>query len=536
MELVYLWVEKYKKTNKEGFNFNSKFHCDYKDDRLTIKSKKLSKLQLFDENISVTAIIGKNGAGKSTLITLLMGSIFQNNQNYRDIKALIIVYKVNEKFVVFSSSDLKSNSQINFTSNVKMQKESLYQFVDGKLRFHNLFKNNYHLLMDFSIGQIDLYNKDNKSLYKKYYAVEPSRNYLSSGPGSVSKIEPTSFESNLRANILYLYKYIEEKQILELDIPKFNKLVYYGRRRMGEKTKKTYTEDLKGKKILGIDFTNISSFEDVSKKIISFFTIKKVIYFKDINTNELEDISKLFVFANIGFESETVNENFWSISTGQKQLISYFGIIIRTLIEKVNSKDKTLTIIIDEIETSLHPQWQKMFLFLLLQLIKSLKVKHKNIQLILAGHSPFIVSDLPKENIVFLENNRQISPFKKLQTFGSNIHTLLTDSFFMSDGLMGEFAKGKIEEIKKFYDFMQKFKDRINENKSVKERVRKHYLSRKKKFEHIQSIIGEPFLQTVIKNYLDELYLIFSDDNTLIDKELEELQKRQEYLKSLKND
>lgn len=524
MELVYLWVEKYKKIYKGGFNFSNRFNFVYKDDKLILNVINPSKLQLFDKNISVSAIVGKNGAGKSTLITLLMGSIFQNNKNYRDITSLIIVYEINEKFVVFSSTDLKSNTQIKFTSNIEIQKESLYQLKDDKLIFNRIFKNNYHLLMDFSIGQIDLYNKDDKNLYKKYYAVEPSRNYLSSGPGSVSKIEPTSFESNLRANILYLYKYITEKQIVELNIPKFNKLVYYGRRRMGEKTKKIYTEDLKGKKILGIDFTGIECFDDVSEKIIAFFKIKKVICFHNINTNELEDISKLFVFANIGFESEIENENFWSISTGQKQLISYYGIIIRTLIEKINSNDKTLTIIIDEIETSLHPQWQKMFLFLLLQLIKSLKIKHKNIQLILAGHSPFIVSDLPKENIVFLENNVQISPFEKLQTFGSNIHTLLTDSFFMNDGLMGEFAKGKIEEIKNFYKLIEKLKDRIQKNKRSKRIAKISFEKRKERFENIQSIIGEPFLQIVVKNYLDELEILFNGKNKFLDKEIERLE------------
>ena len=103
----------------------------------------------------------------------------------------------------------------------------------------------------------------------------------------------------------------------------------------------------------------------------------------------------------------------------------------------------------------------------------------------------------------------------------------------MSDGLMGDFAKGKIEEIKMFYDFMQKFKDRINTNKKTKKRIKEYYLNRKERFEHVQSIIGEPFLKTIIGNYLDDLHLIFSDDKTLIDKRLEELDKEKIYLKSL---
>ena len=32
-------------------------------------------------------------------------------------------------------------------------------------------------------------------------------------------------------------------------------------------------------------------------------------------------------------------------------------------------------------------------------------------------------------------------------TFGANIHTLLSHGFFMKDGLMGEFAKSKIDDV-----------------------------------------------------------------------------------------
>ncbi|WP_419672990.1 hypothetical protein [Aliarcobacter butzleri] len=36
-------------------------------------------------------------------------------------------------------------------------------------------------------------------------------------------------------------------------------------------------------------------------------------------------------------------------------------------------------------------------------------------------------------------------------------------------------------------------------------------LKKKKIFENIQKIIGEPFLQTIIKNYLDELEIFFNE-------------------------
>jgi peptide deformylase len=47
---------------------------------------------------------------------------------------------------------------------------------------------------------------------------------------------------------------------------------------------------------------------------------------------------------------------------------------------------------------------------------------------------------------------------------------------------------------------------------NIKTRVEKLYLKRQKEFEQIQSIIGEPFLKTVIKNYLEEIETILFED------------------------
>lgn len=95
----------------------------------------------------------------------------------------------------------------------------------------------------------------------------------------------------------------------------------------------------------------------------------------------------------------------------------------------------------------------------------------------LATHSPFVLSDIPSQNIVFLKNNAQIS--KKLNTFGANIHTLLSDAFFMEDGLMGEYAKSKIN---KAIELLKSKQGKLNR-------------SSMKYFEEIISIIGEPILK-----------------------------------------
>ncbi len=85
----------------------------------------------------------------------------------------------------------------------------------------------------------------------------------------------------------------------------------------------------------------------------------------------------------------------------------------------------------------------------------------------------------------------------------------------MEDGLMGEFAKSKIDEIKKFYNLVEK-------RKHLK-CLKPIYLNRKDRFWQIQSIIGEPFLQRVIKNYLEEIELILLGKSEAIDNEIARL-------------
>ena len=110
-----------------------------------------------------------------------------------------------------------------------------------------------------------------------------------------------------------------------------------------------------------------------------------------------------------------------------------------------NQPYKTINLFLDEVEFGLHPDWQKRFLSELITILKIFDIK---VNLVYATHSPFILSDLPKENIIFLEKGKQVYPFEDgKQTFGANIHTLLSHGFFMKDGLMGEFAKSKIDDV-----------------------------------------------------------------------------------------
>ena len=69
---------------------------------------------------------------------------------------------------------------------------------------------------------------------------------------------------------------------------------------------------------------------------------------------------------------------------------------------------------------------------------------NKKIQLVVATHSPIILSDIPKDNIIRLKRGIGIVAGEEC-TFGANIGKLFYDSFFLQEGSIGRFARHEIQ-------------------------------------------------------------------------------------------
>ncbi len=145
-----------------------------------------------------------------------------------------------------------------------------------------------------------------------------------------------------------------------------------------------------------------------------------------------------------------------NISSGERQFIHSTSTIIYHLlnIDSVEKDDllvkyKHVNIILDEIELYFHPQFQKEFIKRLLENIKNLNLKDAiNINVLILSHSPFILSDIPNQNVLFLEQGTTAPQKVQLKkTFAGNISTLFSDSFFIEDGLIGSYAKEKINDL-----------------------------------------------------------------------------------------
>ena len=75
----------------------------------------------------------------------------------------------------------------------------------------------------------------------------------------------------------------------------------------------------------------------------------------------------------------------------------------------------------------------------------------KPVQIIVTSHSPFILSDFPRQNVIYMNKHDGKTIIEKSdnqkQSFGANIYTLLKEAFFFKNGAIGEFAKKKIYKV-----------------------------------------------------------------------------------------
>lgn len=142
------------------------------------------------------------------------------------------------------------------------------------------------------------------------------------------------------------------------------------------------------------------------------------------------------------------------MSTGETMLLRFFSnlyYISNVLKKNKQVKFKRLLFLFDELETFYHPQWQRKIVKSMLNFINE-NFSGFESQIVFTSHSPLTISDIPKTDLVFLKKEgEKIIVQKELndhkQTFAANVHTLLTDSFFLQNGLIGEFANEKINEV-----------------------------------------------------------------------------------------
>lgn len=321
----------------------------------------------------------------------------------------------------------------------EQKKEKICDFIE---KIEELYKDKDYLSLNYLYIALKLLSS-NRSLFNKNEA---------------DKIVEWSYKLDDKDNLLAFKDEIDVNQLLNKEAPQYEV-----------------------RKIqVCIDFINEKTYENSD-------------FIDNMNKNvEIDSIKSILKFIPPWIDVEWFEDNktIKSLSSGEKTFFTFLMNLMYQ-IQNINDRNeyKTINLFFDETELGFHPQWQKEYLIKIIEAIK--QVNKKKVNLLFATHSPFLLSDIPKQNIIFLNKDENsncivVDGLKdKKETFGANIHTLLSDSFFMENGLMGEFAKNEINKAIEYLSKKQLSQDEIN------------YC------ENIISIIGEPILRQQLQKMLD---------------------------------
>lgn len=223
-----------------------------------------------------------------------------------------------------------------------------------------------------------------------------------------------------------------------------------------------------------------------------------------------------------------------NMSSGENALLNFFSKLYSFIQDNLIEESKSLPnkenyiLLLDEADLGFHPVWKKRYVDAILKTLpyffESLQVKPK-LQIIITTHDPLTLSDLPINNVVFLQKDGKYcsvisdADINKIQkTFGANITELLAHSFFVENGLIGDFSRSKIKEVI----------DWINENKKVSE-IRKstpEFIEKLEYYKKVVNLIDEKVVKIKLTEMITDLVPDNEYFNQVIDREIELLRSK----------
>lgn len=211
--------------------------------------------------------------------------------------------------------------------------------------------------------------------------------------------------------------------------------------------------------------------------------------------NEIRCLPPSFFEYKIYLRKEDSEDEFpiESMSAGERQLYYIISTLVYHILNIKSVKEErvrynNIAIVLDEVELGFHPEYQRKFICFLIETVERLKLsKNLGIHFLITTHSPFMLSDLRKSNILYIEDGKKIDKEDMLNPFGANINDILAQSFFLRNGFVGEFACKKILSL---LDWLEGEENTNEEWNMVKA-------------EEIVKSVGEPIIQNHLQNMVE---------------------------------
>ncbi len=175
--------------------------------------------------------------------------------------------------------------------------------------------------------------------------------------------------------------------------------------------------------------------------------------------------------------SEYFDVNFGGKSSGEEAYINLLIMIFKAIEDdySYSQKNDGITyIILDEIDTNLHPELNRQLINNFVDIFSRVNSRYC---LIVSTHSEYVLSDVPISNVILLGEQHSVS---LRETFAKHIGDIALDNMIVKNAI-GEYAINKVKEIIEFQTPKEDYDDLVN-------------------------IIGDPFIKKMLQKltYLDE--------------------------------
>lgn len=523
MEIIYLYIHSYKHLQQIELNFSPLYKLSLLEEgNVQVIENSHVPAHFFNHSInSIHGIVGKNGFGKSTIFEILSGSFTKN-------ASFFIVMKKGNEFLI---------SKKNYHNTIQLQHHSKKTLRQRIVPIIN--KKNYksqrkraHTQTTYLHSNLAITNFSTKLniKYDNIYSVD----LLST---NLNNLNPTIFKNEenidlILSNMLkhslnpqidftiefdkekFIQRYPDARVFIEEWLPKVplnlsEKLHFYvlidELERFSKKGDTKLMEEIRAyepflpsriiKEKIGygpdrVAFSKIMNFiEKKNKNQLQ----KQTKYFNAKHTLKLpKEIGGFLqylriVLAQLKHFKLPFTYKISNLSQGETSLYHFIARLNGTLRFLERKQTKSGILLIDEIEAFLHPEWCRNLIDIIIGFIKRYNIQ--DVQVVLSTHSPYILSDLPRECITKLHRNsinNAIQVFHdEKETFAANINDLLIDAFFM-EGTIGEFAKKKINDV-------------LNTIKSSDLRMADHPTIR-----FVISIIGDPIIRKILQQQYEQ--------------------------------
>lgn len=514
-----LYLEHYRGMNNRTIDFDHKFQYDKKYQRLQRQTESAYQIgSFYGQSVrTLSCIVGKNGTGKTSIIDFLRESFFKLLRLIEDYGILCINGYIDEdnyreynildegaKFLVVFQVGVQSFFLTNIS---KVESEGAEPFTAGLYNSINEFSKVAYFSNMLKSNQESIFLEENTGTGNGREETKREIGRSLRGFRQVDYSETESFIRRQKAIIFELGRKQDKDEDRTASKGSINRELCYqltflknmhadkvcGYLDIDEKKKFKISSRMNGlaeEEFALQDLQDSDRLYQIEKKYL-FLPDAQLQYFSSGQYAKFAFLAKLYWFLE-GYGAEI--ERYRSI-VGENEFRSEDALL----------EGETALIFIDEGETYYHPEWQRRYMKTLLEMVNDNK-KGFRIQIVITTNSPFILSDILKEDVTYLaeENKGQFD-----RTLGQNIHSLLKENFFM-DYTIGEYARELIENIM----LCLKSSD-DEEQKSRKERIQniilRYYGEEKEAYPAIQLLIGqigEPVYRYELEKLLDDSYLM----------------------------